>query len=295
MLKQRILTAAVLLAVFIAALAVPTPVPFLALTLLMIAAAGWEWSRLVGWPGRRAWASGALCAALGLAVWARLTLFLGVRDWVALWISVGLLALWCVAGLLWIIGGAWLLWRGVARWPKLPQWLRWGLGIVMLAAAWFAVMEMVQWLGINFLLSTLALVWAADTAAYAFGRALGGKLTGGRKLAPTISPGKSWEGAAGGFIGVLLTGAIWIVVDRAWQLRGSLYTTLWSSRGPLWFICALAALTTMSVVGDLTESLVKRAAGVKDSSALLPGHGGVLDRIDALLPTLPLALLLVSI
>ena len=294
MLKQRLLTAAVLLAAFIAALAVPTPVPFLALTLLMIATAGWEWSRLVGWPGWRAWVSGALCAVLGLAVWARLTVLLGVRDSVALWISVGLLGLWCVAGLLWIMGGAWLLWRGVARWPKLPQWLRWGLGMLMLAAAWSAVMEMVQWLGINFMLSTLALVWAADSAAYFFGRALGGKLTGGRKLAPAISPGKSWEGAAGGFIGVLLTGAIWIAVDRAWQLPGSLYSMLWR-RGPLWFIGALAALTAMSIVGDLTESLVKRAAGVKDSSALLPGHGGVLDRIDALLPTLPLALLLVSL
>ncbi|MDR2992115.1 MAG: phosphatidate cytidylyltransferase, partial [Burkholderiaceae bacterium] len=274
MLKQRILTAAVLLAVFIAALCAPTPTPFLALTLLLIAAAGWEWSRLIGWPGWPAWASGALCAALGLTAWQ------------ARWPDSAPSAApagWCAVGLLWIAGGTWLLRRGVARWPALPRPLRWGIGMALLVAAWLALAR-ARARGVNFLLSALALVWAADIAAYGCGRALGGKLTGGRKLAPAISPGKSWEGAAGGFIGVLLTGAIWIWVDHAWQLQASLYTLLWQ-RGPLWSAGALAALTAMSVMGDLTESLVKRAAGVKDSSALLPGHGGVLDRIDALLPT----------
>jgi phosphatidate cytidylyltransferase len=185
-----------------------------------------------------------------------------------------------------------LLSGGVARWNnKKSNHIRYGFGV--LVVAWLALMQAYA-RGINFLLSVLALVWAADIAAYFVGRALGGKLTGGRKLAPSISPGKSWEGAAGGFVGVLLTGAIWIWVDRAWQLPASLYTFLWQ-RGPLWFIGALALLTAMSVVGDLTESLVKRAAGVKDSSRLLPGHGGVLDRIDALLPTLPLALCITAL
>ncbi|MDR2014323.1 MAG: phosphatidate cytidylyltransferase [Azoarcus sp.] len=275
MLKQRVLTAAVLLAVFIAALSAPTPMPFLALTLLLIAAGGWEWSRLAGWPGWPAWGSGALCAALGLAAWQ--------AHWPG-----DMLAPWWIAGVAWIVGGSWLLRRGVARWPALPRWLRWGIGMVMMLAAWLA-MAQARARGVNFLLSALALVWAADIAAYFCGRALGGKLTGGRKLALAISPGKSWEGAAGGFIGVLLTGAIWIGVDHAYQLSHSLYTILWQ-RGPVWFAGALALLTAMSIVGDLTESLVKRAAGVKDSSALLPGHGGVLDRMDALLPTLPLAL-----
>jgi phosphatidate cytidylyltransferase len=284
MLKQRILTAVVLLIVFGAALYVPTPAPLMTLTLLMIAVAGWEWSRLVGVQGWRAWASGVLCAALGLAEWMWFTLLLHEKEWFVLSI---------VAGLLWIAGGAWLLWRGVACWPKLPRWLRWSLGMVMLTAAWLALVQVRQQ-GVNFLLSVLALVWAADITAYFVGRALGGKLTGGRKLAPSISPGKSWEGAVGGFVGVLLTGVVWMWVDRAWHLPSSLYTILWQS-GPVWFIGALALLVVMSVVGDLTESLVKRAAGVKDSSNLLPGHGGVLDRIDALLPTLPLAMLLVTI
>jgi phosphatidate cytidylyltransferase len=295
-LKQRVLTALVLFAVFCAALWAPMTAPFMALTWLMIAAAAWEWARLVGVQGWRAWASGVLCAALCLAAWAWLTLLLQpqIADMPpGVLFETAAMALSLVAGLLWIVGGAWLLWRGVAGWPKLPQWLRWGLGMVMLMAAWF-VLVAVREAGVNLLLSVLFLVWAADTFAYFFGRALGGKLTGGRKLAPSISPGKSWEGAVGGFVGVLLTGAIWMWVDRTYQLPHSLYSILWQS-GPLWFLGALSLLTAMSVVGDLTESLVKRAAGVKDSSNLLPGHGGVLDRIDALLPTLPLTMLLVTI
>jgi phosphatidate cytidylyltransferase len=290
MLKLRVLTAAVLLAVFIAALCAPSPVPFLALTLILIAAAGWEWSRLAGWPGWPAWGLGALCAALGLAWlanWPPEKLQIMFHAWCGTgWVWMDYL-LW-IANLLWIAGGAWVLWRGAARWSTLPRWLRWVIGLGVLIVAWVSL-ALAHAQGVNFLLSVLALVWAADIAAYFCGRALGGKLTGGRKLAPAISPGKTWEGAAGGFIGVLLTGACWIAVDRLWGSPSSLYTLLWL-RGPLWFFAGLALLTAMSVVGDLTESLVKRAAGVKDSSTLLPGHGGVLDRIDALLPTLPLAL-----
>ena len=291
MLKQRILTALVLLIVFGAALWAPMPWPFLALTWLLIAAALWEWSRLVG--------GGYFFAPL-LSSTLLFSLFFELKHWAlqehwpnfdGAWF--GLWLFWCPTILLWIVGGPWLLRRGPARWPDLSLWLRRVIGAWVVFVAWTAlVAARIQ--GINFLLSTLALVWAADITAYFVGRALGGKLTGGRKLAPSISPGKSWEGAAGGFIGVLLTGAIWIGVDRAWQLAPSLYTIFWQ-RGTVWFVGALALLTAMSVVGDLTESLVKRAAGVKDSSNLLPGHGGVLDRIDALLPTLPLAMLLVTI
>ena len=115
------------------------------------------------------------------------------------------------------------------------------------------------------------------------------------KLAPAISPGKSWEGAISGFIGVLLLAVIALWASRqGWVAPGHLFDRLWAL-GPLLAAAALVFLTAMSVVGDLVESLVKRAAGVKDSSALLPGHGGVLDRIDALLPVLPLAMMFVSI
>ena len=302
-LAQRILTAAVLLALFIPALMISWPLPFLILTLLLISAAAWEWSRLIGWTGWRAWASGVVCVACaaGLHILnnhAVLNVFQGSR-WPLVLNFIGIA--FSAVCLFWIIGGPWLLWLGVARWPALPRWLRWGIGMVMLVVAWFALAAAYSQ-GVNFLLSVLALVWAADIGAYAFGRALGGKLTGGRKLAPAISPGKSWEGALGGFICVLLVGAIWMWFDSlpsnsrypgvtpCSPLVPSLYTVLWRS-SPILFLFGLAFLTAMSIVGDLFESLVKRAAGVKDSSQLLSGHGGVLDRIDALLPTLPLALL----
>ena len=141
----------------------------------------------------------------------------------------------------------------------------------------------------------MVLVWAADIFAYFFGRALGGKLTGGRKLAPAISPGKSWEGVWGGMLGVLLVAAGWVYLDSAYQTgAASLYTRLYES-GAVLLVLGAVFLSAMSVVGDLFESLVKRSAGMKDSSNLLPGHGGVLDRIDALLPTLPLAMMLVTL
>ena len=161
----------------------------------------------------------------------------------------------------------------------------------MLWAAWLAIAQ-ARGLGINFILSVFCLVWAADIAAY-----FGGRKFGRRKLAPSISPGKSWEGVCSGMLGVLLLAALWLwVIDR--QLRidsGSLYSQL-VDRWGLWRTAlALLFLSMMSVVGDLIESLVKRSAGAKDSSGLLPGHGGVLDRIDALLPVFPIALALVSL
>jgi len=146
-------------------------------------------------------------------------------------------------------------------------------------------------MGVNFLLSVLALVWMADIAAYAGGRAFGR-----RKLAPTISPGKSWEGAVSGVIGVGLLAWLWIAIDQRWALGSdSLYTQLFARWDLLGLALALLALTSLSVVGDLVESMVKRASGAKDSSRLLPGHGGVLDRVDALLPVLPAAMMLVGI
>ena len=151
-------------------------------------------------------------------------------------------------------------------------------------------------LGINFLLSVLTLVWMADVAAYFAGRAWGGRWIG-RKLAAQISPGKSWEGAIGGAFGVLMLGLVWSAVESGMQLplaERSLQGQLLAQHGLWTMLLALLFLSAMSVVGDLLESLLKRSAGVKDSSGLLPGHGGVLDRVDALLPVLPLAMMLVA-
>jgi phosphatidate cytidylyltransferase len=125
-------------------------------------------------------------------------------------------------------------------------------------------------------------------------RTLGLKFTR-NKLAPSISPGKSWEGVWGGMAGVLVLAVAWVLADRALQPGvPSLYTRL-AAAGWWLLLIAVVFLSAMSVVGDLAESLIKRSAGVKDSSNLLPGHGGVLDRVDALLPTLPLAMMLASL
>ena len=163
------------------------------------------------------------------------------------------------------------------------------MGLALIACAWLALVQARQ-IGLEFLLSVLTLVWMADIAAY-----FGGKTMGRRKLAPAVSPGKTWEGAISGAIGVMLLAGGWVMVDvQGAGSHGSLYARLWSFGPPL-AVIALAFLTAMSVVGDLVESLVKRSAGAKDSSQLLPGHGGVLDRVDALLPVLPLSMMLVTL
>jgi phosphatidate cytidylyltransferase len=156
--------------------------------------------------------------------------------------------------------------------------------------AWLALTEGKAH-GLNFLLSVFCLVWAADIGAY-----FGGRTFGRRKLAPSISPGKSWEGVWSGMVAVLLLSVLWITVDQHWSVDSpSLYSHLLSGLGPVGLVLAIVFLTGMSVAGDLFESLIKRQAGAKDSSQLLPGHGGVLDRIDALLPVLPLSLALMTL
>jgi phosphatidate cytidylyltransferase len=183
-----------------------------------------------------------------------------------------------------------LLRRGVAAWATIPAGLRLASGVLVLWCAWLA-MAQARVIGINFLLSILVLVWVADIFAYFAGKAWGGRVSKS-KLAPSISPGKSWEGVWGGMAGVLVLAFVWPWVDQAGRLPvPSLYSHL-AQRGVAFLVLAVLFMAGMSVVGDLVESLIKRSAGVKDSSHLLPGHGGVLDRVDALLPTLPLAMML---
>ncbi|MDB5730465.1 MAG: phosphatidate cytidylyltransferase [Variovorax sp.] len=281
MLKQRIITALVLLAILLPALFYPSPAPFCVVMLIVIGAAGWEWGRMHGYT--QAWALflGAECMALGALSW-----------WLGL-LGEPLPMLWTVTGAAWVLGGAALLRAGVAGWPRVPRPVRITGGVLTLWVAWLAICQ-ARVLGINYLLSVLLLVWAADVFAYFAGRAFGLRFTRG-KLAPSISPGKSWEGVWGGMAGVAVLALAWVWADASTQAAvASLYTRL-AARG--WWLLLLGTvfLTAMSVVGDLVESLVKRSVGVKDSSTLLPGHGGVLDRIDALLPTVPLAMMLVSL
>lgn len=276
MLKQRVITALVLLAVLLPALFHPRPEPFCALALLLIGAGAWEWSRLNGLGPVAAWASAVAGSALLALLWWRLGIG-APSPW--LWVPVGLL--W--AALAWV-----LLHRGVAGWAPVPVSLRWIAGLLLLGLAWWA-MAQARYLGVGVLLSILVLVWAADIGAY-----FGGKTFGRRKLAFSISPGKTWEGVYAGTLAVLAVALTWSLWVGPTGLPDNLYSRLAGS-GWVPAIGLLLGLTAMSVAGDLIESLVKRSAGVKDSSHLLPGHGGVLDRVDALLPVLPLALMCLSL
>ena len=281
MLKQRIITAAVLLAILLPALFYPSPTPFACVMLLLIGAAAWEWGRLNGYGQGFALFLGLDVAALCALSW-----------WLGL-LAQPLTVLWLVASAAWVLGGAALLRAGVPGWPRIPKMLRVVGGLLALWAAWLAAVQ-ARGIGINFLLSILVLVWVADVFAYFTGRAFGLKFTRD-KLAPSISPGKSWEGVWGGMAGVVVLALAWVGADTAAQAAvASLYTRL-AARGWWLLLLGVLFLTAMSVVGDLVESLIKRSAGAKDSSQLLPGHGGVLDRVDALLPALPIAMMLATV
>jgi phosphatidate cytidylyltransferase len=221
-------------------------------------------------PGRHAGLALAGAAAV-FAGWARPT------D-APIWI-------WAVAA--WSVGGAIALAIGPTGWQRVPAVVRLAAGLVALWVGWLAIAQ-ARALGVNFLLSVFGLVWMADIAAYAGGRAFGR-----RKLAPAISPGKSWEGAVSALIGAVLVAAAWAWFDDRWMADApGLFGRLHGGFGLAGTAVAVLALVAAGVLGDLFESLAKRAAGVKDSSQLLPGHGGVLDRIDALIPVFPLAMAL---
>lgn len=275
MLKLRIITAVVLLAVLLPLLFSDNPAWFVLAALLMLSAGAWEWGRLNGLQSHTS-------AALGLVYCGAVAL---------IWWQTGLLisnSLWYLSAGLWLVVVPWLLWRGVIVWATVPSSLRVSVGLIVLGLAWVA-MAQARTVGINFLLSLLALVWVADIAAY-----FGGKAFGRRKLARTISPGKSWEGAVTGWLAVLLLAIAWIEFDARVPTDSlSFYSVLHAAHpAACWLV--FSCLSVASVLGDLMESLVKRSSGFKDSSNLLPGHGGVLDRVDALLPVLPLAMLFVN-
>jgi len=193
------------------------------------------------------------------------------------------------------IGGADAAWR-LGRWFYLPAgifWLlvsplwiryRWllpksiigmAIGLLLILPTWLALVQLRQ-AGALALLAIMGGVWLADIAAYFSGRAFGK-----HKLAPNISPGKTWEGAIGAMLAVLAYG--FILSQRLPPVF---------SENPLLLFGVLIFLTALSIIGDLFESLLKRQAGLKDSSNVLPGHGGVLDRIDSLTSTLPLLAML---
>ena len=282
MLKQRVITAVLLLAVLLPALFNASPLPFCALALLLISAGCWEWGRLNGCSPGLSWLIGMFC------------FFAGLLAWQFGFLNLALPWLWSGVGAAWVLGGAWLLQRGVPGWRLVPRVLRLLIGAIALWLAWLALAQ-ARVIGVNFLLSVMVLVWVADIGAYFAGKAFGTRFIR-HKLASSISPGKSWEGVLGGMAGALLLALAWTLLDRSFATGGaSFYTSLADRHSMPLMLLVVVFMVAMSVVGDLVESLVKRSAGAKDSSALLPGHGGVLDRLDALIPTLPLAMMLASL
>jgi phosphatidate cytidylyltransferase len=275
MLKTRVITALALLAVFLPVLWFAPLIWLGVLIALVITLAACEWWRLL-FPQnvKRAYSYAGLCL-LNLATWFMYADIHAVEF--LLWAT---LAFWLLL-VPFFMSRALELNMSFWRWPLAV------IGLFILPACWFALMHL-RAISMSLFLSVLVLVWAADIGAY-----FAGKAFGKHKLAIRLSPGKSIEGAVGGWVLVLCIAVLSVVVLSEYDLtRTNYFYILQEKLGWL----GLLALTTLSVImsiqGDLFESQMKRIAGVKDSSALLPGHGGFLDRIDALLPVLPLAALL---
>lgn len=272
MLKTRVITALSLLFGLLAALFFLPPLGWAWLLAVLSAIVGWEWGGLMRL-SRRA------CIALGAALFVVCALAIVIHP--AAFGGEG----WSEATA-WQLG-RWFYYPALVFWLiVLPLWLRhrWAMshpllgivvGAVVILPTLLAFAQLRQ-LGPWMLLAILALVWVADIAAYFSGRAFGK-----RKLAPSISPGKTWAGAVGAVTGVLVYGfVVTNFLSPSLRFQGAQLALL------------LVALTILSIVGDLFESLLKRQAGLKDSSNILPGHGGVLDRIDSQTSTLPLVALL---
>jgi phosphatidate cytidylyltransferase len=263
MLKTRVITALALMVLLLPSLFWLPQSGWALLIALFIGVAAWEWGALLGWGNTSRLllgvATAIVCAALSLVDPAAIGAdgFVPGQTWVkAFYLASALF--WCLVIPFWL-RGKWAL-GGVS-----------GLlvGAVVLLPTWLAMVQL-RALGPGVLLAVFAVVWMADIAAYFAGRRFGKN-----KLAPSISPGKTREGAYGAAVGVLAYGLI---------IGHFFFATLMPL--PLW-IAALLVVTVISIIGDLFESLLKRKAGIKDSSNVLPGHGGVLDRIDSLTSTLP--------
>jgi phosphatidate cytidylyltransferase len=267
MLKTRVITAVVLLAVLLAILSLNSFIVFAVAATVVFAAAAWESYRL--FDNRQ--------PVFGALVWAAAFGFLAYRGT----FSQSLL-LYGLCALIWGLRLAPSLKFGLPPLQSMGNRFLTGIYGIAILGCFGAILVLFQRSPI-YLVSAMAIVWIADIGAY-----FSGKAFGKHKLAPTISPGKSWEGAIGGWIAVvaLTSATVFIPVFRdtfAVQVQGRM--------GWAGFLAAMTLLAAASVVGDLFESQLKRRIGMKDSSNLLPGHGGILDRIDALIPTLPLAVL----
>lgn len=278
MLKQRVITAVIMLIILGAAMLAPVRWPLLAIFVLMSTLACWEWERLSLSQEQQRWAWPLALLNGALMLWLSVYWYeTGPQGQAADLVYRALVPLMAT---LWIVGATGLVLQGQAT-QRAQGVLLSMMGVLAPLVAWASLYLFLHEQGIVYVLSLLVLIWVADIAAYFAGRAFGKA-----KLAPRVSPGKTWAGAVGGMVAA----AFWMLASANWS--GSFAADIVQRWG--WVVTAAlgVALAALSIVGDLFESLLKRRAAVKDSSQLLPGHGGVYDRIDALLPVAPVALLL---
>lgn len=270
MLKQRIITALVLLAILAGSIWI-SPLAFAAVMTFSVSAALWEWLRMLRVKG-----------ALPLAVLVGVALY-------AAWFSGLRLpreALMALAGLdcaAWAVITAGLI-RSRETGYRVPNGIQVLFAFLMLPLAWYSLMWLFELGSWQMVVSVLVIVWTADVCAY-----FAGRFFGKHRMAPAISPKKTWEGAAGAYVcGIVVAAGL------AWGFEGraDLYQPLlFSSFGLGISALVIVFLTLYSMMGDLLESAAKRQAGIKDSSNLLPGHGGFFDRLDACIPVMPAAAL----
>lgn len=268
MLKTRVVTAAILLAILLAVVFSQSFLVFASVATLFFAAAAWESFRL--FQGRH--------PLIDAALWTAAFVFILFKQHFA---EAALLFGLCAA--IWIIRLAPSLALGLPPFGSAANRILTGIYGIAILGCFIAIAALFRHSSL-YLVSVMAIVWVADIGAY-----FAGKRFGRHKLAPSISPGKSWEGAIGGWLAVLALGS-------ATALHPLLADTFSARLQIKWGWAGMASVMTLlvaaSIVGDLFESQLKRRAGIKDSSSLLPGHGGVLDRIDALIPVIPMAVLL---
>ena len=258
MLKQRIITALILLPIALCGFFLLEGASFALFIGLVVTLGAWEWARLAGFPAQSARVTYAAVVAAMLFV---MYLVPGIAPWV-----LGAAVLWWTTATFLVLTYP----RTTHHWANAATKLM--IGLLILLPAWQGLIWIKQGVLGNWqIMAVMVLVWGADVGAY-----FSGKAFGKRKLAPKVSPGKSWEGVYGGLaLSLVITTVVGFVRD-------------WTVAQLLMGLFGAALIVFVSVVGDLTESMFKRQSGIKDSSNLLPGHGGVLDRIDSLTAAIPI-------
>ncbi|HBO23275.1 MAG TPA: phosphatidate cytidylyltransferase [Providencia sp.] len=271
MLKYRLLTAIILIPIVIAALFLLSPVNFGYVVIAVCALGAWEWAQFAGWHSQaKRIGLAVVFAAILLAIQFSLPNIVELASEPVIYYGLWAGLVWWVVAILLVI-----TYPASASWGK-SVIVRLLFGVLTIVPFYCGMMVLRTigyhsdtFFGAWWLLYVMLLVWGADSGAYAFGRTMGRN-----KLAPKVSPGKTWEGLIGGLI------------------TAGVISWLFSAFAPIpvmpdYLLVTSIIVVIVSVFGDLTESMFKRQSGIKDSSHLIPGHGGILDRIDSLTAAIP--------